>query len=110
MTHTPLGLARRGDDRPGAALDVERIAREHRDSLLRLARRYCACPDDAHDAVQRGLEILLRCQHRLRPDTAVAWLHVVVHHEALALTRAHARMRHHTSPLDADDLTDRDAA
>ena len=32
----------------------------HADSLLRIARRYCLCADDAQDAYQRGLEILMR--------------------------------------------------
>ena len=32
----------------------------HADSLLRTARRYSLCADDAQDAYQRGLEILMR--------------------------------------------------
>jgi RNA polymerase sigma factor (sigma-70 family) len=83
-------------------VDPERIAREHHAELLAVARRHSAAADDAHDAVQRGLEILLRCQHRVQPETAVPWVTVVVKHEALALTRAHARTRAWSSQVDAE--------
>jgi len=88
MTLAPPGLI---PGRSSLPVDPERIAREHRSELLAVARRHSAAADDAHDAVQRGLEILVRCQHRIRPETPLAWLTVVVKHEALALTRAHAR-------------------
>jgi RNA polymerase sigma factor (sigma-70 family) len=62
------------------------------DSLLRVARRYSLCHDDAHDAYQRGLEILVRHAPRLDPDRAAGWLHTVVKHEALAINRSRRRM------------------
>ena len=37
------------------------------------------CADDAHDAYQRGLEILMRHAARLDPDRAAGWLHTVVY-------------------------------
>jgi DNA-directed RNA polymerase specialized sigma24 family protein len=52
----------------------------HADSLLRTARRYSLCADDAQDAYQRGLEILLRHAARLDSDRAGGWLHTVVYH------------------------------
>jgi DNA-directed RNA polymerase specialized sigma24 family protein len=52
----------------------------HADSLLRTARRYSLCADDAQDAYQRGLEILLRHAARLDSDRAGGWLHTVVNH------------------------------
>ena len=51
------------------ALVVE-LVRLHADGLLRLARRHSLCADDAQDAYQRGLEILLRHAHRLDPERA----------------------------------------
>ena len=50
----------------------------HADSLLRTARRYSLCADDAQDAYQRGLEILMRHAARLDSDRAGGWLHTVV--------------------------------
>src|ERR1700745_4454622 len=60
----------------------------HADALLRTARRYSLCADDAQDAYQRGLEILMRHAARLDPERAAGWLHTVVKHEALALNRS----------------------
>ena len=64
----------------------------HADSLLRVARRYSMCADDAHDAYQRGLEILMRHAARLDPERAPGWLHTVVKHEALAINRSRRRI------------------
>jgi DNA-directed RNA polymerase specialized sigma24 family protein len=52
----------------------------HADSLLRTARRYSLCADDAQDAYQRGLEILMRHAARLDADRAGGWLHTVAYH------------------------------
>src|SRR6478672_4775553 len=69
----------------GARLSVARadelvmqLVADHADSLLRVARRYSLCADDAHDAYQRGMEILLRHARRLDPDRASGWIHTVV--------------------------------
>src|SRR3954447_24941458 len=64
----------------------------HADSLLRTARRYSLCADDAQDAYQRGLEILMRHSARLDSDRAAGWLHTVVKHEALAINKARSRI------------------
>src|SRR3954449_904991 len=63
----------------------------HADSLLRTARRYSLCTDDAQDAYQRGLEILMRHAARLDADRAPGWLHTVVKHEALSINRSRSR-------------------
>src|SRR4051795_4228821 len=63
----------------------------HADSLLRTARRFSLCADDAQDAYQRGLEILMRHAARLDSDRAAGWLHTVVKHEALAINRNRSR-------------------
>src|SRR5918912_1300881 len=64
----------------------------HADSLLRMARRYSLCADDAQDAYQRGLEILVRHARRLDAERAGGWLHTVVKHEALAINKARSRI------------------
>src|SRR4051812_33732453 len=64
----------------------------HAAALLRTARRYSACSEDAHDAYQRALEIFLTRAGRLRRETAVNWLHQVVKHEALAVRDARMRL------------------
>jgi RNA polymerase sigma factor (sigma-70 family) len=79
-------------DRQRAEDLVLRLVAAHADSLLRVARRYSLCADDAHDAYQRGLEILMRHAARLDPDGAPGWLHTVVKREAMAIDRSRRRM------------------
>jgi RNA polymerase sigma factor (sigma-70 family) len=86
----PEGYGREDRER-GEAL-VLALLGAHADSLLRVARRYSICADDAHDAYQRALEILMRHAARLDPERAAGWLHTVVKHEALALNRSRRRM------------------
>ena len=62
----------------------------HQEALLRVARQVSLCSDDAHDAVQRALEIYLRRLDRVEEATEVAWLKVVVRNEALAVRKARA--------------------
>ena len=69
---------------------VAAIMAEHGRSLLRVANRWSLCHDDAMDAYQRALEIFLRRIDLVDPATEVAWLRVVVKHEALAIRRAQA--------------------
>ena len=74
--------ARRTDARVAAMVAA------HGEALRRVARRYSASTEDAEDAVQRGLEIYVRRLARVDPATELAWLKVVVRHEALAVGRA----------------------
>jgi DNA-directed RNA polymerase specialized sigma24 family protein len=52
------------DQRSAAPTDphqrVAAVLARHGDVLLRIARQYALCADDAHDAVQRALEIYMR--------------------------------------------------
>src|SRR3954453_6547327 len=64
----------------------------HADALLPPARRHSLCLDDAHDAYQRTLEIFLRHAGRLDRERAVAWLHTVVKHEAMAVRRGRQQL------------------
>jgi RNA polymerase sigma factor (sigma-70 family) len=70
---------------------VELVARE--DAGLRgTARRYSLCEDDAEDAYQRALEILLVKAPSERPRELSRWMKTVVKHEALAIRRYRERM------------------
>jgi RNA polymerase sigma factor (sigma-70 family) len=97
------------DDRERGEELVLRLVGSQADSLLRVARRYSLCADDAHDAYQRGLEILMRHAARLDPDRAAGWLHTVVKREALAINRSRRRMLG-SSELDLDALEARTSA
>jgi len=55
---------------------------------MRVAQHWSLCRDDALDAYQRALEIYVRRLDSLDPATEIAWLKVVIKHEALAVRRA----------------------
>jgi RNA polymerase sigma factor (sigma-70 family) len=61
-------------------------------ALKRTARRYSLCADDAEDALQRGLEILLRKAPSEDPRELIRWTQTVVKHEALAVRRERERI------------------
>jgi RNA polymerase sigma factor (sigma-70 family) len=90
-------------DRERAERLVLELIGSQADSLLHVARRYSLCADDAHDAYQRGLEILMRHAERLDPERAAGWLHTVVKHEALAINRSRRRILG-SDELDVDAL------
>src|SRR3954470_922822 len=87
--HPELVVQRSAEQAEQLVLD---LITGHADSLLRTARRYSMCTDDAQDAYQRGLEILMRHAARLDSDRAPGWLHTVVKNEALAINRTRSRM------------------
>jgi len=60
-------------------------------ALRRTARRYSLCADDADDALQRGLEILLRKAPSQDHRELIRWTQTVVKHEALAVRRERER-------------------
>lgn len=70
---------------------IELVAREEAE-LRRTARRFSLCEDDAEDAYQRALEILLVKAPSERPLDLLRWTKTVVKHEALALRRYRERM------------------
>lgn len=61
-------------------------------ALRRTARRYSLCEDDADDALQRSLEILLRKAPTAEPRELVKWTQTVVKHEALAIRSERERV------------------
>src|SRR5215207_6872239 len=79
----------------------------HSAQILATARRYAATPEDAEDAYQRGLEILLTKAPSTREEELVPWLKTVVKHEAFALRRQRER---HSPVTDDGELRDRPAA
>src|ERR687897_563105 len=67
---------------------VSAVAARHEKTLLNVARQFSLCHDDALDAYQRALEIFVRRVETVDPQTEVAWLKVVIRHEAMAIRRA----------------------
>ena len=61
-------------------------------TLRRTARRYSLCLDDAEDALQRSLEILLRKAPSEDPRHLIKWMQTVVKREAMALRRERERV------------------
>jgi RNA polymerase sigma factor (sigma-70 family) len=70
---------------------IETYAR-HEATLRRSARRYSICADDAEDALQRALEILLKKAPSEDPRELIKWTQTVVKHEALAVRRERERI------------------
>src|SRR6266540_568019 len=87
------------------AVALELLAR-HGAQILATARRYAATPEDAEDACQRGLEILLTKAPSTSEDELIPWLKTVVKHEAFALRRQRER---HSPVTDDGELRDRPA-
>jgi RNA polymerase sigma factor (sigma-70 family) len=70
------------------AARVAAVVSRHEHTLLQVARRASLCDDDANDAYQRALEIFIRRVDTVDPATELAWLRVVVRHEAMAIRRS----------------------
>jgi RNA polymerase sigma factor (sigma-70 family) len=67
------------------------LVRRYGASLLSMARRHSVCAEDAEDAYQRGLEILLTKAPSARHEELVPWLRTVVKHEAFEIRRQRLR-------------------
>jgi RNA polymerase sigma factor (sigma-70 family) len=68
------------------------LIRRHERTLHRTARRYSICTDDAEDAYQRALEILLTKAPTADLSELIRWMQTVTKHEALAVRRNRERM------------------
>ncbi|HEX2467097.1 MAG TPA: sigma-70 family RNA polymerase sigma factor [Solirubrobacterales bacterium] len=86
-------------DRSRAAVAL--LARNER-LFLGIARRVSICADDADDAYQRAVEILLTKAPAVESPRLVAWMAVVTRREAMAVRRARERLLGAT-PTAADD-------
>jgi RNA polymerase sigma factor (sigma-70 family) len=85
-----------------------RLVQDNAAELLRFARRFSLCADDAHDAYQRAIEILVRRMRTEPPAEPLSWLRTVLRNEALTL-RAQRERFVSREPLDLDRHHDRDA-
>ncbi len=76
--------------------EIEPAARElverHGAQIMGTARRYSLNAEDAEDAFQRGLEILLTKAPSTDQNDLVPWLKTVVKHEAFAIRKQRLRM------------------
>src|SRR3954453_4322004 len=63
----------------------------HSAGLLATARRYSVSPEDAEDAYQRGVEILLTKAPTTHESELLPWLKTVVKHEAYAVRKSNGR-------------------
>ncbi len=69
-----------------------RVIERHGPQVMRTARRYAATVEDAEDAYQRGIEIMLTKAPDIPDAELLPWLKTVVRHEAFALRRKHGRI------------------
>jgi RNA polymerase sigma factor (sigma-70 family) len=83
-----------------------RLLARHGGQILATARRHAVTPEDAEDAYQRGIEILLTKAPSTSEDELIPWLKTVVKHEAWALRRQRER---HSPVTDDGELRDRPA-
>ena len=68
---------------------------EHEGALKRTARRYSLDAEDADDAYQRALEIVLTKAPTTDPRELIRWTQTVTKHEALALRQSRERLLGH---------------
>ena len=101
-------MSERGIRPERAEIDAAALAllARHGSQILATARRYAATPEDAEDACQRGLEILLTKAPSTSEEELIPWLKTVVKHEAFALRRQRER---HSPVTDDGELRDRPA-
>jgi RNA polymerase sigma factor (sigma-70 family) len=67
------------------------LIRRRGGDVMAIARRYSVSHDDAEDAYQRALEILLTKAPTTREDELLPWLKTVVRHECYALRKKRER-------------------
>jgi RNA polymerase sigma factor (sigma-70 family) len=77
---------------------LELLAR-HSAGILATARRYSATLEDAEDAYQRGVEILLTKAPTTTEDELLPWLKTVVKHEAFAVRKSSGRALPTAEPM-----------
>jgi RNA polymerase sigma factor (sigma-70 family) len=75
----------------------------HDHVFRRTARRYSICADDAEDAYQRALEILLTKAPAIEGDSLVRWMQTVTKREALAVRRQRERLLGSPKPSTDDE-------
>ncbi len=84
------------------------LIRRHEAALRRTARRFSLCADDAEDAYQRALEILLTKAPTDDPRQLIRWTQTVTKHEALAVRRNRERILPAPAPRLPDGSEEQD--
>jgi RNA polymerase sigma factor (sigma-70 family) len=79
------------------------VIANHDAAFRRTARRHSLCADDAEDAYQRALEILLTKAPMCEAPRLAAWMHTVTKREAMAVRRARQRLLGPRPPGRDDD-------
>jgi RNA polymerase sigma factor (sigma-70 family) len=79
------------------------IVAHHEPALKRTARRYSLCVEDAEDAYQRALEILLTKAPTTDARELIRWTQTVTKHEALALRRSRERLLGRAAPVHSEE-------
>lgn len=110
----PAGAEPAGDDRAPLAQGqasfrqrqdraAVRLVERHGETLFATARRYTLSREDAEDAYQRALEILLTKAPAVGEEELVRWTKTVIKHEAFAIWRSRERAvpAPHAEPLAA---------
>ena len=100
------GSQDRPPDRAARSRAAIELVRNHRNLLLASARRVSLCPDDAEDAMQRGLEILLTKAPTTDPRHLLPWARTVIRNEALAIRKARERTMARPGGVRADSSRD----
>jgi RNA polymerase sigma factor (sigma-70 family) len=98
LVTTPEARPSRAQIEPAALALLSR----HSAGLLATARRYSVTPEDAEDAYQRGVEILLTKAPTTTEDELLPWLRTVVKHEAFAVRKSTGRSIPADEPLDSE--------
>lgn len=81
-----------GESLAGRKRAAVELIRNHDAALRSSARRFSICRDDAEDAYQRGIEILLSKAPSTEIRQLLPWARTVIKHEALAIRKARERM------------------
>lgn len=79
------------------------LIRDHEKPLRWTAHRYSICGEDAEDAYQRGIEILLSKAPTAEMRQLLPWTRTVIKHEALAIKKARERILPRSGPATEDD-------
>src|SRR4051794_1019000 len=84
------------------------LIESHDGVFRRTARRYSICAEDAEDAYQRALEILLTKAPQIEGDSLVKWMQTVTKREALGVRRQRERLLGSARSFSFDDGEERD--
>lgn len=93
--------AKAGADEARKRAAVEVVTR-YEPALRRTAQRYSLCADDAEDAFQRAMEILLTKAPTTDPRELIRWTQTVTKHEALAVRRSREQTMGRSAPAPRD--------